>query len=135
MQENKVILTWEAICDITDIADYIETEFSFETPERFRVMDLHSHGTIPAFFSGTDNRDEKGNKLFGVFGGYNHNNTEKQADFILRAGTGGKYFYLPRYEVFDKHCSSYTEEQVEELFSEWKEKAGVRKMEVFENVG
>lgn len=36
MQENRVILTWEAICDITDIADYIETEFSFDRANRFR---------------------------------------------------------------------------------------------------
>ena len=27
MQEYKIILTWEAIYDVTDIADYIEEEF------------------------------------------------------------------------------------------------------------
>jgi len=27
MQEHKVILTWEAIYDVTDIAEYIELEF------------------------------------------------------------------------------------------------------------
>ena len=36
MQENKVILTWESICDIADIADYIETNFSFDRANRFR---------------------------------------------------------------------------------------------------
>ncbi len=30
MQERKVILTWEAIYDVTDIADYIEQEFGRE---------------------------------------------------------------------------------------------------------
>lgn len=28
MHEYKVILTWEAIYDVTDISDYIEAEFS-----------------------------------------------------------------------------------------------------------
>lgn len=30
MQNKKVILTWEAIYDITDIAEYIEKEFGVE---------------------------------------------------------------------------------------------------------
>lgn len=102
-----------------------ETNFPFETPERFRVMDIHSHGTINAFFSSTDNRDEKGNRLFGVFGGYKHSEPEKPSEFVFRAGTGGKYFYLPRYEVFGKYCSSYTEDEVEELYNEWLEKAQI----------
>ena len=36
MQENKVILTREAICDISDIADYIEMEFSLDSSNHFR---------------------------------------------------------------------------------------------------
>ena len=28
MQEYKIILTWEAIYDVTDIADYIEEELT-----------------------------------------------------------------------------------------------------------
>lgn len=35
MQEHKVILTWEAIYDVTDIADYIEQEFGRERADRF----------------------------------------------------------------------------------------------------
>lgn len=36
MQERKVILTWEAIYDITDIADYIEAYFGIERANRFQ---------------------------------------------------------------------------------------------------
>ena len=36
MQERKIILTWEAIYDITDITDYIESEFSMERADRFQ---------------------------------------------------------------------------------------------------
>lgn len=110
-----------------------ETTFPFETPERFRVMDLHSHGTIAAFFSGTDNRDEKGNRLFGVFGGYKHDEPNRPSEFVFRAGTGGKYFYLRRGEVFDRYCSAYYEKEVDALFEEWKEKAGMT--EVRANAG
>ncbi len=35
MQERKVVLTWEAIYDVTDIADYIEQEFGSERADRF----------------------------------------------------------------------------------------------------
>ena len=35
MQERKVLLTREAIYDVTDIADYIEKEFGRERADRF----------------------------------------------------------------------------------------------------
>lgn len=36
MQEHKIILTWEAIYDITGITDYIEYEFGKTRADRFR---------------------------------------------------------------------------------------------------
>lgn len=36
MQEYKVILTWESIYDVTDIAYYIEVEFCKERADRFQ---------------------------------------------------------------------------------------------------
>ena len=36
MQECEVILTWEAIYDVTDIADYIEAEFGQNRADRFQ---------------------------------------------------------------------------------------------------
>lgn len=37
MQEYKIMLTWEAIYDITDIADYIEAEFGLTRADRFQT--------------------------------------------------------------------------------------------------
>ena len=37
MPEYKVILTWEAIYDVTDIADYIEADFGEEQADKFQV--------------------------------------------------------------------------------------------------
>lgn len=36
MHDYKVILTWEAIYDVTDIADYIEAEFGQARADRFQ---------------------------------------------------------------------------------------------------
>lgn len=35
MQERKVVLTWEAIYDLTDIADYIERDFGKSRADKF----------------------------------------------------------------------------------------------------
>lgn len=35
MQERNVIVTWEAIYDLTDIADYIERDFGKDRADRF----------------------------------------------------------------------------------------------------
>ena len=37
MQDYKVLLTWEATYDITDIADYIEAEFGRIRADRFQA--------------------------------------------------------------------------------------------------
>lgn len=36
MQDYKVILTWEAIYDVADIADYIEMNFGINRADRFQ---------------------------------------------------------------------------------------------------
>ena len=48
MQEYRIILTWEAIYDVTDIADYIEEEFGQQRADRFQSdlkeqMQNHDH--------------------------------------------------------------------------------------------
>lgn len=35
MRDYKIVLTWEAIYDITDIAEYIESDFGIERADRF----------------------------------------------------------------------------------------------------
>lgn len=52
MQEYDVILTWESIYDITDIADYIEMEFGkqradlFQSDIKKQIEDLDSMGNM-----------------------------------------------------------------------------------------
>lgn len=37
MQERKVVLTWEAIYDVADIAEYIEADFGIERADQFQA--------------------------------------------------------------------------------------------------
>ena len=36
-QELKIVMTWEAIYDITDIADYIELWFGVDRADQFQM--------------------------------------------------------------------------------------------------
>ena len=98
-----------------------ENEYCIDTLERFRVMDIHSHGTIPAFFSSVDDADETGNRLFGVFGHYNEN----RSVFKLRAGTGDYHCPVLKELVFEDEESdeSLVNEYAEALYYEWLGKA------------
>lgn len=61
------------------------------------VMDVHSHGAYPAFFSMVDDQDEKGTRLFMVVGNLNTN----RHSFALRAGIAGSYQMLELGSVFE----------------------------------
>ncbi|MDP2729084.1 MAG: hypothetical protein Q8O55_01210, partial [Dehalococcoidales bacterium] len=67
------------------------------------VLDLHSH-TIKAFFSGTDDRDEQGFRLFAVCG-----NLTGRTEVRIRVGVYG-YFNMLRWDqVFQGQLSGAVE--------------------------
>ena len=56
VQERKVILTWEAIYDVTEIADYIEQEFGRERAHRFEYemkREISEIGFLGGIFGNT----------------------------------------------------------------------------------
>ena len=65
--------------------------------DKVLVMDIHSHGTMNAFFSSIDDDDEKGTRLFMVFG----NLDKKEITHKLRAGIAGSYKMLKLRDVFE----------------------------------
>lgn len=65
--------------------------------DKVLVMDIHSHGTMNAFFSSIDDNDEKGTRLFMVFG----NLDKKEITHKLRAGIAGNYKMLELSDVFE----------------------------------
>jgi PRTRC genetic system protein A len=61
------------------------------------ILEMHSHGSLPAFWSPTDNQDEQGALLYGVIGRLDSDRPEIQ----LRLGVYGYHFPLPLTALFD----------------------------------
>ena len=69
----------------------VNSETDEPYPDRYiHVMDFHSHNTMPAVFSGTDNADEKETRLYAVAGRFNRTFPE----ITVRAGCAGKFIPL-----------------------------------------
>jgi PRTRC genetic system protein A len=66
-------------------------------PNSVWVIDIHSHNTMGAFFSGGDDADEKSTRVFGVLGQLNK---EKYAS-VWRAGSNGYHMKLDLEDVWD----------------------------------
>ncbi|MBN2003948.1 MAG: Mov34/MPN/PAD-1 family protein [Anaerolineae bacterium] len=60
------------------------------------VCDLHSHCQMRAFFSGTDDRDEQGCRLYGVVG-----QIFTRPEFVLRVGLYGDFWPVRIGDVFE----------------------------------
>ena len=60
------------------------------------IMDIHSHGRIPAHFSGQDDRDEQGLRLSCTIG-----NLDDKPMVAVRIGVYGYFMDLPWGDVFD----------------------------------
>jgi PRTRC genetic system protein A len=60
------------------------------------ILDLHSHGNMSAFWSGTDNGDEQGFRVYGVLG-----RLDTAPEIRLRLGIYGYWFPLPIHMLFD----------------------------------
>ncbi len=61
------------------------------------VMEIHSHNTMPAVFSPTDNADEKATRLYTVIGRLD----KVFPDIKTRISVGGKYVEIEPSEVFE----------------------------------
>ncbi len=61
------------------------------------VIDLHSHNSMPAFFSGTDDGDEQGLRFYAVIGRIDTDTPEIR----VRVGVYGHHMPVPAELVFD----------------------------------
>ena len=75
-----------------------DVDDSYFSPNMVQVMEIHSHNTMPAFFSKIDDRDEAGYPgMFGVVG-----NLDRQTPSIcLRVGNLGIFEPIALSDVFD----------------------------------
>lgn len=80
-------------CDVTfERNNVMEDEYVL-------VMDIHSHGKLPTFFSATDDRDEKGIRLYMVIGNFSEENP-RSYNIMLRAGMNGVFQELSVEDIF-----------------------------------
>ncbi len=78
------------------------------------IADIHSHNSMGAFFSGTDNRDEKEARVYGVMGRLD----QPWPEIKFRAGDGtGGWMDMSPFQVFET-----PEVGVVEVPDEWMEK-------------
>ncbi len=91
----------------------VNSETDEPYPDRYiHVMDFHSHNTMPAVFSGTDNADEKETRLYAVAGRFNRTFPE----ITVRAGCAGKFIPLNPEDVFEgDFFGSYPKEWKENI--------------------
>jgi len=61
------------------------------------VFEVHSHNTMDAFWSGTDNADEKETRFYGVLGKIDQENIAEKFRFIAL----GKYIDIDKNVIFD----------------------------------
>jgi PRTRC genetic system protein A len=61
------------------------------------VADIHSHNIMSTFFSGTDDKDEKEARLFGVIG----NIMDQLPDVMFRASSGNSSVEIPLEKIFE----------------------------------
>lgn len=66
-------------------------------PDKYWVLDIHSHNTMGAFFSAVDSADEKSTRVFGVLGRLDLQDFHSQ----WRAGVNGKFVPLEVSDLWD----------------------------------
>lgn len=74
----------------------VEADGLVEDDETFVVVQLHSHGHLPAYFSQTDDNDEVRTGLYGVVGRL----YEDIPEVVFRFSAGGLYGFASAPEVF-----------------------------------
>jgi PRTRC genetic system protein A len=80
---------------------------SYETA----FIDCHSHHGMRAFFSGTDDRDEQGFRIYAVLG-----NIYKKPELRVRVGVFGHHFEIEAGEIFEL---PYEGKVIDARFGNW----------------
>lgn len=76
----------------------------YEMEDRYiKYLEIHSHNTMGASFSGTDNNDESGRTMYfcGVIGKIDQHSNIYNVDQKFRIWTGQKFRDIKPWEVFD----------------------------------
>ena len=69
----------------------------FNLMARDALIEVHSHNSMPAYFSGTDDHDETGFRIYAVIGKVDSHRPEIR----VRVGVYGNFISIPAHLVFD----------------------------------
>ena len=95
-EEHYLAVTWEGEYRLRDpVQEGHGASVSYERLP-YTIMDIHGHGPMKAFFSGTDNRDDQGLRLYMVIGRLD----TLMPEYELRVGAYGYFTTLWFDEVF-----------------------------------
>ncbi|MFC5402378.1 hypothetical protein [Cohnella soli] len=72
----------------------INVSYSDFPPQFIKVAEIHSHNTMPAWFSDIDDEDEKGTMLYGIVGRIQKGINQVKFDLVVRAGVAGRFIHL-----------------------------------------
>ena len=72
------------------------TEMPLDDDRFILVMEIHSHNTMSAYFSGDDDKDEKATGVYAVTGRLD----KVFPDILVRISVGGKFVEIPVEDVF-----------------------------------
>ena len=80
------------------------------------VLEMHSHGSMGAFFSGTDDKDEKADRFFGVVGHVSRQDPEMKFRLCL----GGKATEVSMFSIFqsEEYDTTFPEEWLDKVKEE-----------------
>jgi PRTRC genetic system protein A len=101
-----------------------ERDKNFEKPHLIFVLEMHSHGSMGAFFSGTDDKDEKDDRFYGVVGKVG----QFQPEMKFRLSVGGHKFDLEVGDIFDLRPVM----DDKNFPKKWLKKISKRELEVFD---
>ncbi|MCM3164720.1 MULTISPECIES: hypothetical protein [Metabacillus] len=108
---NKELESYEVRCPIQSVSK-VEVSFteSIYSEDLVEVLQIHSHNSMPAYFSPTDNYDEKRFFIYGVIGNLHTHKPSK----VLRVGFNGFYYELEYDQIFtDFDITRYREYPLE----------------------
>lgn len=97
-------------------------DFEYEKG-KILVFEIHSHGSMAAFFSGTDNADEKDDRFFGVIGHVKNYYPELK----IRLSVGGRKQDIDVESIFNLDETSYNKESFP---AEWANRIKEKKVKV-----
>jgi PRTRC genetic system protein A len=112
--------------DISGSSVNYTNDKNLEGPDKILVFEIHSHVDMPAFFSTTDDKDEKDDRFFGVIGKVK----QYYPELKLRMSVGGRMAAVKLEDLFSLDESAFHEKSFPQEWIENIKKRQVKKSTV-----